>query len=754
LKRNKDLQNEGQDKLYEVVKDYIPKAVLANKNRSKTWEYGYNEKYDFVSISKTGQIGDIVNISGLYIGLPLPPKEIESRSKKKEEQYWERQELPQPLSRIQSIFQWNEMPSEFKNKWIDYIELEFDKREDGHWFMNNGTPTYITGAHYMYLQWSSIDVGYPDFREANRIFYLFWEASKADKRSFGMIYLKIRRSGFSFMGSSECVNTGTLAKDARVGILSKTGADSKKMFTDKVVPISNRLPFFFKPIQDGMDKPKTELAFRIPASKITKKNMYESVDDELTGLDTTIDWKNTDDNSYDGEKLLLLVHDESGKWVKPNNILNNWRVTKTCLRLGSKIIGKCLMGSTSNALDKGGDNFKKLYEDSNVSVRNANGQTKSGLYSLFIPMELNMEGFIDVYGQPVLRKPNEKVKGVDGEWITNGAIDYWEAEVESLKSDADALNEFYRQFPRSESHAFRDESKASLFNLTKIYQQIDYNDSLIMEHHVTRGSFQWQNGIKDSKVIFSPNNKGRFLISWVPSKNLQNRIIERGGKKYPANEHIGAFGCDSYDISGTVGGGGSNGALHGMTKFSMEEAPANEFFLQYIARPQTAEIFFEEVLMACVFYGMPILIENNKPRLLYHFKNRGYRHYCLNRPDKHHSKLSKSEKELGGIPNSSEDVKQAHAAAIESYIEKYIGLDFEGTFRDPDEMGSMLFTRTLEDWAKFDINNRTKYDATISSGLAIMANQKHLYQTEKKQSKIKLNFARYTNNGTLSQLIT
>ena len=748
------MQNEGQDKLYEVVKDYIPKAVLANKNRSKTWEYGYNEKYDFVSISKTGQIGDIANISGLYIGLPLPPKEIESRSKKKEEQYWERQELPQPLSRIQSIFQWNEMPSEFKNKWIDYIELEFDKREDGHWFMNNGTPTYITGAHYMYLQWSSIDVGYPDFREANRIFYLFWEASKADKRSFGMIYLKIRRSGFSFMGSSECVNTGTLAKDARVGILSKTGADSKKMFTDKVVPISNRLPFFFKPIQDGMDKPKTELAFRIPASKITKKNMYESVDDELTGLDTTIDWKNTDDNSYDGEKLLLLVHDESGKWVKPNNILNNWRVTKTCLRLGSKIIGKCLMGSTSNALDKGGDNFKKLYEDSNVSVRNANGQTKSGLYSLFIPMELNMEGFIDVYGQPVLRKPNEKVKGVDGEWITNGAIDYWEAEVESLKSDADALNEFYRQFPRSESHAFRDESKASLFNLTKIYQQIDYNDSLIMEHHVTRGSFQWQNGIKDSKVIFSPNNKGRFLISWVPSKNLQNRIIERGGKKYPANEHIGAFGCDSYDISGTVGGGGSNGALHGMTKFSMEEAPANEFFLQYIARPQTAEIFFEEVLMACVFYGMPILIENNKPRLLYHFKNRGYRHYCLNRPDKHHSKLSKSEKELGGIPNSSEDVKQAHAAAIESYIEKYIGLDFEGTFRDPDEMGSMLFTRTLEDWAKFDINNRTKYDATISSGLAIMANQKHLYQTEKKQSKIKLNFARYTNNGTLSQLIT
>ena len=611
----------------------------------------------------------------------------------------------------------------------------------------------MTGSHYMYLQWTSIDIGYPDFREANRIFFIFWEACKADSRCFGLSYLKIRRSGFSFMGSSECVNTGTLVKDSRVGILSKTGADAKKMFTDKVVPIANRLPFFFKPIQDGMDKPKTELAFRIPASKITKKNMYDTVDDELYGLDTTIDWKNTDENSYDGEKLLLLVHDESGKWIKPNNILNNWRVTKTCLRLGSKIIGKCMMGSTSNALSKGGDNYKKLYEDSNIETRNDNGQTKSGMYSLFIPMEWNMEGFIDRFGMPVFYKPETKILGVDNEMISNGAIDYWKAEVNSLSKDADALNEFYRQFPRTESHAFRDESKTSLFNLTKIYQQIDYNDSLIIEQHVTRGKFYWQDGILDSKVIFSPDPKGRFRVSWMPNKDITNKKYKKFSHYFPLNEHIGAFGCDSYDISGTVKGRGSNGALHGLTKYSMEEAPSNEFFLEYVARPQTAEIFFEEVLMACVFYSMPILIENNKPRLLYHFKNRGYRGFCMNRPDKHFTKLSKTEKELGGIPNTSEDVKQSHASAIESYIEKHVGLDLSGAYRDPSDMGSMNFTRTLDEWARFDINNRTKFDASISSGLAIMANQKNLYLPEQKQNKINLNFARYTNNGIYSELI-
>ena len=746
------MQNEDQNSIYRIIPDYVKKATRLSKNSSRSWKYGYDDKYDMVVISKTGQIGDVIEISGLKIALPAVPKDVFKRSDVPSEQYWERTPLPNELSKITSIFKWNEMPSTFKNRWVDYVENQFDYREDGYWFMNNGMPTYITGSHWMYLQWSSIDVGFPDYREANRIFFLYWEACRADKRSFGMIYLKIRRSGFSFMSSSESVNIATLAKDARVGILSKTGSDAKKMFTDKVVPINNKLPFFFKPIMDGMDKPKTELAYRVPASKITKKNMHD-LDSDIDGLDTTIDWKNTEDNSYDGEKLLFLAHDESGKWIKPNNILNNWRVTKTCLRLGSKIIGKCMMGSTSNALSKGGENFKKLYEDSNVSNRNANGQTKSGLYSLFIPMEWNMEGFIDRYGMPVFKKPKEAVIGVDGEDIVNGAIDYWEAEVESMKSDADALNEFYRQFPRTESHAFRDESKQSIFNLTKIYQQIDYNDAMIKEHYLTRGSFHWKDGVKDTTVVWSPNRSGRFLVSWLPEKNLQNRVIKKNGLKYPGNEHMGSFGCDSYDISAVVGGRGSNGALHGMTKFHMDNGPTNEFFLEYIARPQTAEIFFEEVLMACVFYGMPILIENNKPRLLYHFKNRGYRNFSLNRPDKQYSKLTKSERELGGIPNSSEDVKQAHAASIESYIEKHVGLDTSGTYRDADVMGSMPFSKTLEDWAKFNINDRTKFDASISSGLAIMANQKHLYVPEKQESKISINFAKYSNKGNISEII-
>ena len=731
--------------LYQIIEP-IKKTTISRLNKGKKWKFGYNKEHDIIVISKTGQIGDIYNIQGLKIALPKKPKEVFKHNKNK----WVKLDQPKELSKLKNIFDWRSYPEEAKDKWFDYIDQEFKKREEGFWFINNNTPTYITGTHYMYLQWSKIDVGAPDFREANRLFYIFWEACKADKRCYGICYLKNRRSGFSFMSSAEAVNLATISSDARYGILSKTGADAKKMFTDKVVPISVNYPFFFKPIQDGMDRPKSELAYRVPASKFTRKKITSNEKlEELAGLDTTIDWKNTGDNSYDGEKLNLLVHDESGKWERPDNILNNWRVTKTCLRLGSRIIGKCMMGSTSNALDKGGDNFKKLYNASDVTKRNKNGQTKSGLYSLFIPMEWNYEGFIDQYGMPVFDNPSDEILDPDGELIDVGIVEHWNNEAEGLKTDHDALNEFYRQFPRTTEHAFRDEAKGSIFNLVKIYEQIDYNEEMSRTLGVSTGNFQWINGVKDTNVIFYPDSNGRFKVSWVPSLNLQNKIIVKNGIKYPGNEHMGAFGCDSYDISGTVDGGGSKGALHGLTKFSMEDCPPSQFFLEYVARPQTAEIFFEDVLMALIFYGMPILVENNKPRLLYYLRRRGYRGFSMNRPDKLWNKLSVAEKEVGGIPNSSEDIKQAHAAAIEMYIQNYVGYLKNG------DCGNMYFNKTLNDWSRFDITKRTKFDATISSGLAIMACNRHLYAPNAKieKPKLNINIAKYENKGNMSKLI-
>ena len=234
--------------LYKIIEP-IKLTTINRLNKSKKWDYGYNKEHDIVVISRTGQIGDIYEIQNLKIALPKQPKDVYSNKDKK----WQRFDYPKELSKLKNIFDWRDYPEESKERWYDYIDTEFERREAGFWFNNNGTPTYITGTHYMYLQWSKIDVGAPNFREANRLFYIFWEACKADVRCYGMCYLKNRRSGFSFMSSAETVNLATISSDARYGILSKSGSDAKKMFTDKVVPISINYPFFFKPIQDGMD---------------------------------------------------------------------------------------------------------------------------------------------------------------------------------------------------------------------------------------------------------------------------------------------------------------------------------------------------------------------------------------------------------------------------------------------------------------------------------------------------------------------
>ena len=156
-----------EQSLYKVVPDYIKPSVIKQYNRLNKWKYGYNKDHDMVVISKTGKIGEIYEIQNLKIALPLV-EDSYSRSKIKEEQYWEQMDFPKEISKIKNTFDWNKQPDVFKEKWYDYIDNEFKYREEGLFFYNNGKPTYITGTHYMYLQWSKIDIG-ALFEEAAKV---------------------------------------------------------------------------------------------------------------------------------------------------------------------------------------------------------------------------------------------------------------------------------------------------------------------------------------------------------------------------------------------------------------------------------------------------------------------------------------------------------------------------------------------------------------------------------------------------------
>lgn len=690
---------------------------------------GYDEPV--VNICPQGTAGDIIEISGLYIQLPEVPetKDILFSDLSVEQQYWRRVDPPADLMKIRSMDEWNDMPKQFKEKHTEFIRREFQRRRDGVWFMNNGVPTYITGHHYMFLQWSKIDIGYPSYLEFQNRLSRHFVACESDPRSMGQVYVKCRRSGYTQMCSGNISDEGTQVKDKLLGIISKTGKDAQEnVFMKKVMPIYRNYPFFFKPIQDGTTNPRSELAFREPSKRITKTNKTANRGE---ALDTIINWKNTTANAYDGEKLHYLFLDEAGKVEKPEDITEIWRIHRTCLLVGRKIIGKAMVGSTVNPLDKGGNNFKKLVYNSDPTDRNANGRTKTGLYKIFIPAYEALEGFFDKYGNPVIDDPEEPVLGVDDEMIEIGAKTFLKNERKALSNDSYELNEVIRQFPFTMDEAFRDSTKASTFNIAKIYEQLEGNMEMY-PNPVVQGNFVWENGVQDSKVIFRPDPNGRFKTSWMPPEELRNNVVMNYGKRTPGNAWLGVGGVDSYDLDSTVDGRGSKGALHLYNKVNMEH-PSNIFVLQYASRPPLARIFYEDVLMAAVFYGYMILIENNKYGIARYFENRGYDGYLMDRPA-HLGGGSRSATKTKGIPSNSQDIIQAHAQAIEAYIHEYVGMNDEGYY------GQMYFDETLEDWINFKIDDRTKFDLSISSGLALMAAQKSIKKAEKKDNSNKKYF--------------
>ena len=690
-----------------------------------------------VNICPNNTDGEVIEIGGINIQLPkLPPKkEILFNGRKQSLQMWKRIPVPEELQRIRSMDEWYEMPSEFKKKFSPYIEKEFQRRHNGLWFYNKGKPVYITGRHYMMLQWSKMDIGYAHYLDFQRKLFIHFAACEADPRCIGQMYTKCRRSGYTNISASILVDEGTQVKDKLLGIQSKTGKDAQEnIFMKKVVPMFKSYPFFFKPIQDGTTNPRMELAFREPSKRITKNNKTSNKGE---ALNTIINWKNTTNNAYDGEKLHIMYLDEAGKWEKPTDIREAWRIERTCLIVGRRIIGKALVGSTVNPMEKGGRQYKELWRDSDPDDRNANGRTKTGLYRLFIPAYEALEGFFDEHGNPIVSNPEKPVKTIDGDYVDIGAKSYLKNERDALKHDARELNEFIRQFPFTVDESMRDSIQGSTFNIGKIYEQVEHNQELY-PNPVVVGNFMWKNGVEDSEVIFSPDRNGRWRISWMPEPKERNKHIFRYGKKYPANEHIGVGGVDSYDLDSTTDNRGSKGACHIYNKFNMA-APSNMFVAEYASRPPLARIFYEDVLLASVFYGYPLLIENNKYGIVRYFESRGYDEYVMRRPDHLKTPNSSSNVKTRGIPSNSQDVIQSHAQAIEAYIEEHVGINSE-----TGELGNMYFNRTLEDWIGYKIDNRTKYDLTISSGLALLAAQKTVVKKEESKFNNRQFFRRYT----------
>jgi len=679
---------------------------------------------------------------GTFYEIPhLPPKaHIGGSNLVKQNQKWKRNELPENFE---------ELPEDEQEK---FAIQEDERCTTGYWFMCNGVPTYITGDHYHYLNWFKIDSGYPDYRDRDRRWFYHWELCDKNEDCLGQMYGKQRRDGYSYRCDSIILNRARKTFNANYGIISKTGEDAREMF-NKLVHGFLEYPQFFKPQVQSAEDVKKELVFKTPQQRVTFKNRITKKE---ISLNTKIDWKNTKENSYDGMKLKIVVADESAKYPKDVPIEKWFNIGRTCLILGSRIIGKMLIGSTVNELDKGGAGFLELWKRSDFTEQTNNKRTLTGLFRYYVPAYDGLEGFIDEYGQSVIDTPATPVMGIDGNLITKGAKQWIEDELSARKKAGDSIGyyEFKRQFPCREEDMFvTPADEKTCWNLDKIYTQIEHNDIHFIEKTLHCGYFSWVGGQRDTTVMWNslkyddPRVTHRF--AWMPKPEDTNKFTLKNGRKAPANTHIGLFTLDPYKAVNTTSKRQSKAASHGFKKFDMlaEKKLSDVFISEYWNRRSDPLLVYEDMILCCVYFGWQLLPERNVTNCNDLFRARGYSEYLMAAPsmtkDEFIEKRDKNED--AGLANTSGKTQQQMVEHLASYIENNIG-ENEST----GEMNYMPFNNTLKDWLAFEIDNWTPYDLTISSMLAVIGSKAVISLPAKPKTKLDF-FPKYDNRGTMSK---
>jgi hypothetical protein len=644
--------------------------------------------------------GIIIDIQGLQCNLPpegyvynIITKQVEfrgvyKRSEKQSEQYWKRIMLPDWYQ--DTMKKWDEFDkkkkeddSEFYDERLEeYKKQEWDRRLNGFWYMNNGKPTYLTGMHYLYLQWWSIDIGYPKFRIPDLEKFYFMDYCIQDPLCMGMLEVTKRRFGKSFVAGLFVTEYTTRTKMTNGGIQSKTGADAKKFFAKTVVNPFRRLPKFFRPEYDmslGVN-PKSEMRFQ--KTNVRGKKAEENIDKDELG--SVIDFQSADSVAYDGQKLHRYIADECGKTTEVN-VYDRHEVVRYCLLDDEgQIIGKALYTTTVEKLttEKDGvqDAFKLLWEESNQDKRQENGTTSSGLYRFFMSAKRTRN--FDDFGFPNEEKTLEQIL----------------ADRETVKNNPRALSARIRKEPLTIDEAFSTDADGCIFNVLNIGQREAY----LKENPVLKRKVIFYRDIDQIVRWREASDKEQdfhWKITQFPPKGEENKHTFDVKLKKPDRIDDGAIAIDGYSNSQGGKYGSKASAWIGRRYNLLDPKNTGKAIGHLYGRPQVKETLHEQVMLAAEFYGYKAWYEHNSDDYLSYFRDRGRVAYLGTYPKISMDPSKKDAERYKGFPTTPFSLMKQTDVGI-MYFEHHIdSIDFENL---------------LEDAKKFDPNNRTEFDQTVS----------------------------------------
>ena len=668
--------------------------------------------------------GTIIDIQGLKCNLPpdgyvynIITKQLEfrgiyERDKNIDEQYWKR--IPMPSWYADTMKKWDEFDKKKKDDELEFYDekleefkrQEWDRRLNGFWYMNNGKPTYLTGLHYLYLQWWSIDIGYPKFRMPDLEKFYFMEYCIQDPLCMGMLEVTKRRFGKSFVAGLFVTEYTTRTKMTNGGIQSKTGSDAKKFFAKTVVNPFRRLPKFFRPEYDmslGVN-PKSEMRFQ--KTNVRGKKAEDNVDKDELG--SVIDHQSADTVAYDGQKLHRYVADECGKTTEVN-VYDRHEVVRYCLLDDEgQIIGKALYTTTVEKLttEKDGvqDAFKLLWEESNQEKRQDNGTTSSGLYRFFMSAKRTRN--FDDFGFPDEEKTLAQIS----------------ADRDTVKNNQRALSARIRKEPLTIDEAFSTDSDKCIFNVMNIGARESYlKENPKLKRHVI--FYRDIDQIVRWREINDKEEDFHWVITQFPKAGEENKHTHDVKTRKPARVSDGAIAIDGYSNSQGGKYGSKASAWIGRRYDLLKPEDTGKAIGHLYGRPQIKETLHEQVLLAAEFYGYQAWYEHNSDDYLSYFRDRGRVGYLGSYPL---STIDPAKRETAdrhkGFPTTPFSLTKQTDVGI-MYFESHIdSIDFENL---------------LEDAKKFDPNNRTDYDITVSFLMLIVCLMEPVQKQIKREALVK-----------------
>ena len=680
--------------------------------------------------------GTVIDIQGLKCNIPpegyvfnIISKQLEyigvySRSDNPEEQYWERLALPTWYKDVMKL--WEDYEKKKKEDDDDFYDIrleefkrqEWKRRLNGFWYKKKGKSIYLTGLHYLYMQWWSIDIGYPKYRTPDLEYFYFLQYCIEDDNCMGMLEVTKRRFGKTYRGGIFVTDYTTRTKMTNGTLQSKTGPDAKKVFTKAIVNPFRRLPKFFRPEYDmslGVN-PKTEMRFE--KTNVRGKKANDNVDKDELG--STIMWYSADPLAQDGQKVHRAFQDE---WAKTTecDIYERHEVMRYCVVDDEgNIIGKLLYASTVEKLEseKAGvqDGAKKLWDDSDQNNKGENGRTPSGLYRFF--MSAKRAKNFDIYGEGNEEKTLKEIL----------------ADRESVKNNPRSLAARIRKEPITIGEAFMEDGEKCIFNITNI---VNREAQLAENTKFKREVLFWRDP-ETQKVKWRDIQRGEEDFCWrithFPPTGEDNQYTIEDKLRKPSRVRDGAIAVDSYSNSQGGRKYGSKASAWIGRRYSASDPDNTKKAIGHLyGRPKEKDELHEQVLLAAEFYGYQVWFEHNSDSYDSYFRDRGRRNYLGLYPINciEPSKRETTDRHRG-VPTTPFSLTTQHDTGIAYFENDIERIDFE---------------EVLQHAKKFDPYERTKFDTVVAFLMLLVVLQEPIIIPQSPKAPL---VRVYPNNGAIA----